>query len=262
MKRMIPNFLYILLALIFSLTCFAHPAMAQHESAGAGQAAATDQPAAELQGELLGPGQAPVTITDVPRFDIKDLYGRVIAGKDLEGWIVLYCFGNEDTAEQGISWIKKLTLPHFNAEGILYVIVADTSKYHKALFPMVKKQAKGAYEENLADYTKELAEKGYEYNFKLEDRYIMTLDTGAAVFDLFQIEDRKIPHVFIMDGSHTVRGHFTEYNEDAAKLLSDVIAERAAQKLADEYQLTMNVRKRQMWKRYALIGGVAWLLIK
>ena len=203
-----------------------------------------------------------MTIVDVPRYDIKDLYGRVIAGRDLEGWIVLYCFGNENTADEGIQWLKQLTLKHFNAEGILYVIVADTSKYHKALFPMVKKQAKSAYESSLANFKKELDEREYKYDFALEDRYIMTLDTGAAVFHLFQIKDRAIPHVIIMDADHKVRGHYTHYTDTAADLLGQVLAEREAKKKAAEYPLTMKTRKRQMWKRYALLGAVAWLVLR
>lgn len=253
-----PRFALFVALLVFA--CTAAPAAAQP----AEQPAVQSAPAAAAQPaeQTLGPGQAPVSITAIPRFDIKDLYGRIVSAQDLDGWIVLYCFGNEDTAELGISWLKKLTLDHFNAQGILYVIVADTSKYHKALFPMVKKKAKSAYEENLANYTKELEEKGYNYDFKLEDRYVMTLDTAAKVFDLFRIKDRGIPHIFMLDGAHTVRGHFTEYNQDAAKLLGDIIAERDAKKLAEQYQLSMQVRKRQMWKRYAIIGGAAWLLLK
>ena len=168
MKRFSRNFSYVLLFALLCTTLAGAPAAAQHESPEGtkppGQEPAAPQ--AEPAGEILGPGQAPVTITQIPRFDVKDLFGRIIFGDDLEGWVILYCFGNEDTAEQGVGWLKKLTLSNFDAEGILYVIIADASRYHKALFPIVKKQAKGAYDEYLQDFRKQLEEKGYAYEFK------------------------------------------------------------------------------------------------
>ena len=227
------------------------------------EAAAPAADPAAPEGTILGPDQAPVAVTVIPRFDVKDLYGRVIAGADLQDWVVLYCFGNEDTAGEGINWLKQLSLKNFDAKGILYVIVADTSKYHKALFPMVKKQAKGEYEKKLQEFTRELEENGYKYDFKLEDRYVMTLDTSAAVFKLFGIGgQRAIPHVFIVDGNGQVRGHFTQYTDAAPELLKQVLAERDAHKQAAAYQLTMKTRKRQMWKRYALFGAIGWLVFK
>lgn len=198
----------------------------------------------------------------VPRFDIKDIYGRVIKGDDLKGWIIVYGFGNENNADQAVEWLSTLSKQNIHAKGILYVLFGDVSKFHRVLQPTVRKELKKNYEAQMDKFYKELAADNITIDYKLEERYIVVADTSAAYFDLFGIgNDREIPHMFIADGTNKIRYHFTTYSDAAAQALSDIIAEQE-NNLPAKTEVKMTVRKRQMWKRYALIGVLGWVLIR
>ena len=236
-----------LFLLVFTLL-FAAQGLAQEQPAD------TEQPAPS-QAE---PGALPVD--SVPRFDVKDVYGRIINAKDLEGWIILYGFGNEDTAETAIQWLKKITFQNFQAKGVIYILIADTSKYHKILAPVVKKQLKGEYEKQLDIFRKELSERNITYDFNLEDRCIIVMDSKAELFKLFNIDDHKdVPHLFVVDGDNNIRGYANEYSDSIVDLFNEVVSDRDDK---EKYSLTMHQKKRQMWKRYALGGLLIWLLVK
>ncbi|MFA6449585.1 MAG: hypothetical protein WCX65_08960 [bacterium] len=234
-----------LATLLFVLT-FSAVSFSQEEPAPQAAAVAPAQP-------------APVEIPKIaPPFDFKDIYGRVIKAEDLKNWVVVYGFGNEHNADTGIEWIKNLTLAHPNVKGVLYVIVADASKYDKLMYPLVKRVVKQEYKKKLVDIRNEFKEKGLPVDFVLEDRYMMTLDLKADIFNLFGISDsRDIVHFFIVDGNRNVRAHFTEYNQAASDLFGQVIAERDAKQA---YQMKTHKRKKNMFRRYALAGAAVWLV--
>lgn len=196
----------------------------------------------------------------VPRFDIKDIFGRIVKGQDLDGWIIIYGFGNEDNADQAVEWLRVLSKQHIHDKGILFILIGDVSKYHRVLQPTVRKELKKQYNENMGKMYKELSDEGVTIDYKLEDRCLMVADTSAAFFDLFGIGGaRDIPHLFIVDGSHKVRYHFSSYSDNVSGALSGLVAENNSKQ---QYQLKMGTRKRQMWKRYAAIGLLGWFLLK
>jgi len=191
------------------------------------------------------------------RFDIKDVFNRLIPGDELEGWIVVYGFGNEHNAEEVVGWLKEVSRLYPEEKGMIYICIADTSKYHKVLAPMVKKTLKKEYDKELERLNNWYSENGIEPGFKIEDRYIMVNDSGAGYFHAFGIGDqRDIPHVFIMDGDHRLRGYFKGEPEKMKELMGTLLTERRTNEFA---KIHMKQRKKKMWKRYAVIGGLVWL---
>lgn len=251
MKNLFKQFGHTTIALLVML-CACAPLMAQEDATPeAVPDKKTGQPVAAT---------ATVEVTEVRRFNIKDVYGNIVNGTDLEGWVMVYAFANEDTADFAVEMLNALSRKNLKAEGILYVLVGDGSKYHKLLAPFVRKELKKAYEQEMRDLYKKMDEEGIILDYRLEDRYLMVADMKAMIFKLFKINDRKdVAHLFILDGSHKVRGHYTEYSDAMSETLSAALAERDAKK---EYELTTHRRSRQMWKRYALGGLLVWLAIK
>lgn len=194
----------------------------------------------------------------IERFDIKDVNGRLVHGKDLEGWIILYGFGTEKTADQSLDFLKRLTKDEPRAEGVLYVCIADTSNHNTpALRPFVKKLLKKEYRKQIKILEESYAKWGIEPAAPLENRYLLIADMKADLFDMFGISDQKDkPHLFIMDGKYRVRGHYTEYGEEAADVYRMVLAERETDR---EFALKSQTRKKKTWKKYALIGGAVAL---
>ena len=194
----------------------------------------------------------------VPDFDFKDVYGRIVKAQDLKDWIVVYGFGNEDNADVAIGWLKNITFANPNATGVLYVSVADASKYDKIMYPFVKKVVKQEYKKKITQIRNEFTERGIPCNFVLEDRYMITIDTKANIFKLFGIGDlRKQPHLFIVDGARNVRGHFTEYSDAVPALFAKVIAERDVKK---NFIMTTHAKKKNSLRRYALGAAAVWLI--
>jgi len=195
-----------------------------------------------------------------PRFDIKDIHSRIIPSQQLEGWIIIYGFGNEDTANTALGYLKKATEAEPAAEGLIYVCVADTTSHNtKVLQPFVRTLLRNEYKNQINEVRSILKDKGAEYDFKLENRYILIADMQADIFKLFGIYDqRNLPHVFIVDGDHRVRGHYTEYSDDLEETLRYVLAERAGE---DRYALDVKKRKRGIWKRYAVGALAAWFIL-
>jgi len=234
-------------AAVLFLLSFSNLSFSQEEQAPQQAAPAQAAPAAPLEIPKVA-----------PPFDFKDIFGRVIKSEDLKGWIVVYGFGNEDNADTGVEWIKKLSLAFPNTKGVLYVIVADASKYNKIMYPLVKRVVKQQYRNKMIAMKKEFSEKGMPVDFVLEDRYMMTLDMKADVFKLFGIgDDRKIVHFFFVDGNRNVRAHFTEYTDAAQNLFGQILAARDSKQA---YQIKTHKRKKNMITRYALAGAAVWLI--
>jgi hypothetical protein len=236
-------------AIVLFVLSFGNIVFSQEEAAPAAPTqttpAATQAPAPEI----------PKT---VPPFDFKDIYGRVVKSEDLKGWIVVYGFGNEKNADTGVEWVRNLTLEYPNVKGVLYVLVADASKYDKFMYPLVKRIVKQEYKKKLVEIKNKFNEKGLPVDFVLEDRYMMTLDIKADIFKLFGVGDsRDVIHFFIVDGDRNVRGHFTEYSDTAVKLFGQVIADREAKQA---YQIKTHKRKKNMVTRYAIAGAAVWLI--
>ncbi len=213
-------------------------------------------PAAAESTSQAGP-QADIPAV-VPDFDFKDVYGRVVKAEDLKNWIVVYGFGNEKNAETAIGWLEELTFSNPNAEGILYVSVADASKYQKIMYPFVKKVAKEEYKKKIGSIKRKFVERGIECKFVPEDRYMLTLDTKADIFELFGIDGHKnVPHIFIVDGNRNVLAHFTEYTEAVPAALSKALA---ARETAANLVMKTHARKKNVFKRWGLIGAGVLLL--
>ena len=103
--------------------------------------------------------------------------------------------------------------------------------------------------------------KNIKFTYKLEDRYILVIDTKAEIFDLFGISgERDKPHAIIVDGSHRVLAHFTDNTPELQDALAKAINERDAQKKFAAVKMAQ--RKKKMWTRYALIGGLVYIIAK
>jgi len=208
------------------------------------------------------PAQAAITVEKPQRFDIKDIFGRIIKADDLKGWIIIYGFGNEDNAEQAVEWLKQLTVSFPDTQGIMYVLVADASRYNKVFQPIVKKILKKEYSKNIEDLKARFVAKNIPITYSLEDRYILVIDTKGELLDLFGIapDDRKTPHAIIVDGDHRVRAHFTQNTPELTAALGKVIEERKAQQAYAAVKMAH--RKKKMWTRYALLGGLLYFVLK
>lgn len=195
---------------------------------------------------------------NIERFDIKDVNGRLVHGKDLEGWIILYGFGTEKTADQSLDFLKRLTKEEPRAEGVLYVCIADTSSHNSpVLRPLVKKILKKEYRKQINILEESYAKWGIEPPAKLENRYLLVADMKADLFDMFGIADQKDkPHLFIMDGKYRVRGHYTDFSDEVADAFRFVLAERETDR---QFALKSHAKKKKTWKKYALIGGAVAL---
>ena len=232
------------------------------------RAAAQEQPSASTQTQPVqsAPAAAPAQAAAgqqipsvIPPFDFKDLFGRVVKADDLKSWIVVYVFGNEDNADTGVEWIKSISRLSPNEKGILYVIVADASKYNKIMYPLVKRVVKEDYRKNILEIKKEFSEKNIPIEFVVEDRYMMTLDLKGDIFKLFGIWDaRKINHVFIVDGFRGVSAHFTEYSDAVPAAFGQALKDREAK---SNYQIVTHKKKKSMMKRAVYAGALAGLLL-
>jgi len=196
-----------------------------------------------------------------PRFDIVDIMGRIIRSDDLKDWIVVYGFGDEDSAEHALAMLKDLTRAEPDPKGVLFVCVADTSKHNtKILRPFVKKLLKKEYAKEVRNVEAILKEKGVVTTTKLENRYILVADMGADIFELFGISDSKnIGQGFIVDSTGVIRGHYTQYSDQMAETLRTAMASREADKM---FALKTNKKKKSTWKYYAAAGVVLWLALK
>lgn len=254
----------VITAVVFSVfLMFSVPAVAQE----------TEEPAPEQQAEIVVHVQAPVqSATEtvrmpekelhLERFDIKDVNGRLVHGKDLEGWIILFGFGTEKTADQSLEYLKLLTKSEPRAEGVLYVCVADTSPHNTpVLRSFVKKLLKKEYRKQIRILEESYGRWNITPAAPLEDTYLLVADMKADLFEMFGIADQKdLPHLFIMDGKYRLRGHFTEFNDEVANAYRLVLAERETDR---QFALKAARRKKNVWKKYALVGGVAlWLALK
>lgn len=208
-------------------------------------------------------GVAPITVAVAPDLYIKDVFGRIITAADLNGWIVLYGFGNEDNADKAVGWIRELSLAYPNVEGVLYVLVADASGYTKVLQPFVRKVLKREYKKNMQDIKARLTEKGIKLNYALEDRCVLIADSKADFFNAFGIGDqRNLPHMIFVDANRKVRAHFTEYSDEVPKTLGKLLEERKSKQSPIMTALKMSHKKKSMVARYAILGGLLWLLLK
>jgi hypothetical protein len=233
-------------AFLFLLGVFTAAARAENT------AAATDTAAAA--------GATAAIQTKVPWFDVKDISGRIVQGDQLKGWIVVYAFGNEDNAETGVDWLKQVAKTNPTADGVLFVIIADASKYPKVMGPFVKKVMKKEYRKEMDRIKAYLDEKNIHPPFNLEDRYLMVADTSGAYFNLFGIGGQKnIPHIFFVDGEHNIRAHFTAGSDEMVGTLSTLIADRESQK---QFGLNIKKKKKNVFKRYAVIGALVWFGIE
>ncbi|HOX28840.1 MAG TPA: hypothetical protein PLQ76_06780 [bacterium] len=206
------------------------------------------------------PGAAPARVAAdpymkvIPRFDVKDIYGRIFPADTLAGWIVVYGFGNDKNADEAIEWLKKITFTYPDSKGVLYVIVADSSKFPRIMYPFVKKVVKEEYEKQLAALQKKFTDMGINVNYPLDSRYIMVIDSKAELFDVFGIKgDRDKPHAFILDGNHRVRGHFTSYSDELPATLAAVMADRDKEQ---QFSLKTRKAKKNTMKKVA-IGAAA-----
>lgn len=199
-------------------------------------------------------------VSQPERFDIKDVFGKVIPGKDLDGWIIGYAFGNEKNADTAIGWLKKVGLAHPDADGVIYIIVADASTYSRVLQPVVKKIMKREYKKNMQGIKKEMVEKNIKFKYELEERFILVADTKGEIFERFGIADKKdIPHLIVVDGTHKARADFTEYSDEVPAMIGKLMDERDQ---AKKYAYKTSQRKKNMLPRYAALGGLLWLLLK
>ncbi len=191
---------------------------------------------------------------EISRFNIKDIYGRIIPAEQLEDWIIVYGFGNEKNAMTMVGWLKEITLAYPDTKGVMFVCIAETSKYPKVMGPMVRRVLKKEYEQELETLGKKLEEKGFKQEKPLDEKYIMIADTSGAYYDHFGIGDGKDDaHVFIFDGNHAPRAYFSEYSEEMKTTLAGLLAEREEkQKFA---AIQMSAKKKNIFKKYALIGA-------
>jgi hypothetical protein len=192
--------------------------------------------------------------SEISRFNIKDIYGRIIPAEQLKDWIVVYGFGNEKNAMTMVGWLKEITLAYPDTKGIMFICIAETSKYPKVMGPMVRRVLKKEYEQELETLGKKLEEKGFKQEKPLDEKYIMIADTSGAYYNHFGIGDGKDnAHVFIFDGDHTPRAYFSDYSEEMKTTLGTLLAEREEkQKFA---AIQMSAKKKNTFRKYALIGA-------
>jgi hypothetical protein len=206
---------------------------------------------------LPAPEAAPAQLRIAP-FDIKDINSRIIRADELKGWIVVYAFGNEDNADQGVAWLKEAAKTRITSDGVMFVIIADASRYPKVTAPFIKKVLKKEYRKEMDKLQGEVAEKNIVLPFKLEDRYWMIADFSGAYFAHFGIADQKnIPHIFFVDGDGNMRGHFTERTDEMVATLGALVDERDSKKL---YALQITRKKKNLLRRWGLIGLGAFLI--
>lgn len=240
---------FLKIALVFLLSISIRAAA---QDASAAEAPAAAAPAAAEQAPALN---IPAVI---PPFDFKDIYGRVVKADDLKGWIVVYVFGNDKNADTGVDWIKKITYGHPNVKGVLYVIVADASKFDKIMYPLVKRVVKEEYHKKIIEIKKEFAEKNIPIDYAVEDRYMMTLDIKGDVFKLFGVwDDRKNNQIVIVDGDRNVVAHFSAFSDEVNTAFGKTIDEREAK---SSYKMVTHKRKKNMAKRALYTGAAAGLL--
>lgn len=242
-------------AVFLVLGIFAAAARAENPASAAdttSSAGATGTPA------TIGTAGATGTVKfDVPRFDIKDVNGRLIYGEQLKGWIVVYAFGNEDNAETGVGWLKEVAKTNPTEDGVLFVIIADASRYPNVMGPFVKKVMKKEYRKEIDRLEQELDERNIHPPFKMENRYLMVANMSGAYFRLFGIGDQKnVPHIFFVDGGHGVRAHYTSRTDEMVGTLGTLISERKSQ---NRFTLDIKKKKKNKFKRYAVIGALVWL---
>lgn len=200
--------------------------------------------------------------SEIERFTIKDINNRLIPAGQLKDWIIVYGFGNENTAEESIGWLKELTLEEKPGDGVLFVCVADTTKHNnKLLRPVVKKILKKEYRRNISSLQEKLDENNIDLGYPLENRFMLVADMQADVYELFGIHNqREKPHIVIVDGRHRVMGHFNEYSEKVPETFRLAVTQRETEKQLDK--LTIKKRKKNMLVRYAIGGALGYLIYK
>ncbi|HOY64843.1 MAG TPA: hypothetical protein PLK80_12045 [bacterium] len=192
--------------------------------------------------------------SEISRFNIKDIYGRIIPAEQLKDWIVVYGFGNENNAMTMVGWLKEITLAYPDTKGIMFICIAETSKYPKVMGPMVRRVLKKEYEQELETLGAKLAEKGFKQERPLDEKYIMIADTSGAYYNHFGIGDGKDDaHVFIFDGDHVPRAYFSDYSEEMKTTLASLLAEREEKQRFAAIQ--MSAKKKNTFRKYALIGA-------
>ena len=148
-------------------------------------------------------------------FEYSDIRKRNISRSDLTGKIIIMGFSTQETSDDLIEWQTyigyetRITLGGY--EDIFVITVASVSHFPWIVKPIVKSRLKGIYKKSNRRLLKRFEEHKIDPPEDLEDTLFLVPDWSGEILETFGMEkEMDKPHLFVIDQSGKIVGHFTK----------------------------------------------------